>query len=151
MALWSLLASPLIMGNDARKIRAASRAILLNKQAIAISQDPLGTPGVRLWPPAPSRARAHHRAHNEQPREHELWARNLTNGDVAIGLYNKGTAVNASAGIFTVDLAALGFGASATVQVFDCWAGASAGEHRGKYTSPPVAHHDTLLLRLSRA
>ena len=97
MALWSLLASPLIMGNDARKIRAASRAILLNKPAIAISQDPLGTPGVRLWPPALSRAKARHNNQDEQPREHELWARNLTGGDVAVGLYNKGTAANTSA------------------------------------------------------
>ena len=45
MAIWSLTASPLIMGNDARSIKPSSREILLNKYAISIDQDPLGKAG----------------------------------------------------------------------------------------------------------
>jgi len=36
MALWSINASPLIMGNDLRNIKPEYKEILLNKEAIAI-------------------------------------------------------------------------------------------------------------------
>ena len=42
MAVWSIVAGPLIMGNDPRNISDASKAILTNKDAIAVNQDPLG-------------------------------------------------------------------------------------------------------------
>ena len=48
MAIWSLSAAPLIMGNDARTIGEPSKRILLNPHALAISQDKLGMAGVRL-------------------------------------------------------------------------------------------------------
>ena len=46
MALWSIMASPLMVSADLRNIRAESRAILLNPYVIAINQDPLGKEGV---------------------------------------------------------------------------------------------------------
>merc|ERR1712216_899899 len=46
-----------------------------NKDAIAVSQDPLGQMGIRL-------------SNNTAT---QVWARVLANGDVAVGLYNKGT------------------------------------------------------------
>ncbi len=36
MAIWAISASPLIMGNDMRNVSATSKAILLNKDAIAV-------------------------------------------------------------------------------------------------------------------
>ena len=42
LAIWSISAAPLIMGNDLRNVSAASRAVLLNPHAIAINQDGLG-------------------------------------------------------------------------------------------------------------
>ena len=42
MAMWAMMASPMIMSNDLRSLRASSRDILLNRNVIAISQDPLG-------------------------------------------------------------------------------------------------------------
>jgi alpha-galactosidase len=45
MALWSIFAAPLIMGNDARNITAGGREILLNEMAIAINQDSMGEQG----------------------------------------------------------------------------------------------------------
>lgn len=48
MAIWSISASPLIMGNDMRNISDESLAILKNQDAIAVSQDPLGQMGIRL-------------------------------------------------------------------------------------------------------
>ena len=48
MALWSIMASPLIMSVDLRTIRAESRALLQNRGALAINQDPLGVQGRRI-------------------------------------------------------------------------------------------------------
>jgi len=75
MAIWSIVAAPLIMGNDPRKIPAASLAILTNADAIAIDQDALGQMGLRL--------------DNSSAAPTQRWARTLANGDVAVGLYNK--------------------------------------------------------------
>lgn len=48
MALWSIMAAPLIMSNDLRNLDNAARSILQNKDVIAINQDPLGIQGRRL-------------------------------------------------------------------------------------------------------
>merc|ERR1719203_412762 len=47
LAIWAISASPLIMGNDLRKVSEESKAILPNKEAVAVSQDPLGKMGRR--------------------------------------------------------------------------------------------------------
>uniref|UniRef100_A0A6P7F2V3 Alpha-galactosidase n=1 Tax=Diabrotica virgifera virgifera TaxID=50390 RepID=A0A6P7F2V3_DIAVI len=45
MSVWSVMAAPLIMSVDLRTIEPKFRAILLNKDAIAVNQDPLGEMG----------------------------------------------------------------------------------------------------------
>ena len=42
MGAWAIFAAPLIMGNDVRNLTGTARSILLNKDVIAIDQDPLG-------------------------------------------------------------------------------------------------------------
>ncbi len=44
-AMWAMLAAPLIAGNDVRTMTAATRAILTNRDVIAIDQDSLGISG----------------------------------------------------------------------------------------------------------
>lgn len=48
MALWAMMAAPLLMSNDLRHISPASKALLQNKEVIAINQDPLGKQGYRI-------------------------------------------------------------------------------------------------------
>ena len=48
MALWSIMAAPLILSVDLRTIPDWSREIVLNKNIIAINQDPLGIMGQRI-------------------------------------------------------------------------------------------------------
>ena len=48
MALWAIIAAPLIMSNDLRNLDNSARTILQNKMAIAINQDPMGIQGRRL-------------------------------------------------------------------------------------------------------
>jgi len=49
MAIWAILAAPLLASVDLRTIRPASKALLQNKAAIAINQDPLGIQGRRIY------------------------------------------------------------------------------------------------------
>lgn len=72
MAVWSVMAAPLIMGNDLRAVPARSRELLLNRKAIAINQD-RSRPGFRV-----ARLGAA-----------ELWQRELQDGSVAVALVNK--------------------------------------------------------------
>ncbi|KAK7872542.1 hypothetical protein R5R35_013777 [Gryllus longicercus] len=48
MAVWAILAAPLIMSNDLRAVRPEFKEILLNREIIAINQDVLGIPGKRV-------------------------------------------------------------------------------------------------------
>jgi hypothetical protein len=47
MALWAILAAPLLMSADLNVIEPKIRDILLNKEVIAVNQDPLGKQGWR--------------------------------------------------------------------------------------------------------
>ncbi len=73
MSLWALVAAPLLAGNDLTQMDDTARSILLNKEVIAVDQDPLGRAGDRVWAAGPF----------------ELWARPLQDGAVAVGLFNR--------------------------------------------------------------
>lgn len=48
MALWSIMAAPLILSVDLKTISDWARDIILNKNLISINQDPLGAMGRRI-------------------------------------------------------------------------------------------------------
>ena len=48
MAIWSVTNSPLFVSSDVRHLTSEAAAILLNKRAIAINQDPLGVMGLQI-------------------------------------------------------------------------------------------------------
>lgn len=48
MAFWAIFAAPLFVSADIRNLRETSRALLLNRNVIAINQDPLGVQAVRI-------------------------------------------------------------------------------------------------------
>lgn len=48
MAMWAMMASPLIMSTDLRSITAEMKFLLQNKYLIAINQDPLGIQGTMI-------------------------------------------------------------------------------------------------------
>ena len=75
MAVWSVLAQPLFVSADFRNMSQASAATLLNAQALAIDQDPLGQMGARL------------EASRDAPLQR--WWRRLANGDIAAVLLNR--------------------------------------------------------------
>ncbi|EDO42026.1 predicted protein [Nematostella vectensis] len=78
MALWAILAAPLFMSNDLRKIPQFAKDVLLNTEVIAVNQDPLGKQGWRVW-----------KGQNGWEKYTEVWARHLVNGNVAVVLFNR--------------------------------------------------------------
>lgn len=46
-SMWSMIAAPLIAGNDLRTMSSATKEVLTNKEVIAVSQDELGIQGYR--------------------------------------------------------------------------------------------------------
>lgn len=49
MAIWAILAAPLFMSTDLRKIKPEFKKILLNKEVIAVNQDPYGIMGRQIY------------------------------------------------------------------------------------------------------
>ena len=74
MSLWSLLAAPLLAGNDLRTMSAEIKDILRNTEVIAIDQDPEGKPVKPL----------------SQNGKTVVLARPLQGQAVAVGLFNRG-------------------------------------------------------------
>jgi alpha-N-acetylgalactosaminidase len=116
MTIWSIMASPLIMSNDLRTIEDRYRDILLNPEVIAIDQDPLGEMGLRLSDKAAPGG--------------EIWARNLSDGSMAIALFNRGaTPPSPSSMKISFELTDLGYPASEwdSASVRDLWLREDAG------------------------
>ncbi len=72
---WSVLASPLLAGNDLPNMKPEIKAILTNKDAIAINQDALGKQGKKAY----------------SDGEVEVWTRELKGGAMAIAVVNVGS------------------------------------------------------------
>ena len=49
MTIWTVMAAPLLMSVDLRKIEPEFRDILQNPDALSINQDALGIPGLLAW------------------------------------------------------------------------------------------------------
>ena len=126
MSLWSLAAAPLLAGNDIRTMTDATKAILLNREVIAIDQDPLGK-----------------QASPVKNGELETWIKPLANGDVAVGVVNLGPTA-APATVHESDLKLPG----KVKKARDLWAHQDVKFTGGAYTAT-VPSHGILLLRVS--
>jgi len=72
-ALWCMLASPLIAGNDFRKMSKETLSILTNKELLSINQDTLGIQGFKY----------------REEEELSIWFKPLQNGNWAVSFFNK--------------------------------------------------------------
>ena len=73
-SLWAMLAAPLMAGNDLGNMKPEIAEILMNKEVIAVDQDPLGIQG--------------HKVRDDGAEE--VWAKPLAGGAVAVILLNRG-------------------------------------------------------------
>jgi alpha-galactosidase len=74
MSLWSLLAAPLMAGNDLRSMSDDTKSILMNADVIAIDQDKAVKPVQTL----------------SEEGKLEILQRTLQDGSVAVGIFNRG-------------------------------------------------------------
>jgi alpha-galactosidase len=126
MSLWALTAAPLLAGNDIRSMSDTTRSILLNKEVIAIDQDPLGK-----------------QASPVKNGKFETWVKPLKDGSVAVGVVNLDSAA-VSTTVKASDLPLKGAVRSAR----DLWTHADVKFANGEYTAT-VPAHGVLLLRAS--
>ena len=124
MSLWVILAAPLLAGNDLSKMTDTDKSILMNKEAVAIDQDPLGKQGDRLY----------------QSGDFDVWTKPLSNGRVAVGLFNRSWDNRE----VSVDLAEIGFKSGANLR--DVWKQQDLGRHTGVFTDVIPKHGVTLLI-----
>ena len=127
MSLWALASAPLLAGNDVRTMTDTTRSILLNKEVIAIDQDPLGK-----------------QASPVKSGDFEIWTKPLADGGVAVGVVNMG-ATAGQANIKAGDLRLKG----AVKRVRDLWAHKDVKFTRGGAYEATVPSHGVLLLRVS--
>ena len=127
MTFWSILAAPLIAGNDLRHMTPETLGILTNPEVIAIDQDPLGKQGRRI----------------RKQGEVEIWLRPLTGGAVAIAILNLGTG-DASITTRWEDV-----GIPDVQSVRDLWARHDLPRDSAGY-SAIVKAHGAVLIRLQR-
>ena len=126
MSLWALVASPLLAGNDIRTMSDATKAILLNKEVIAIDQDPLGK-----------------QASPVKNGDLETWVKPLAGGALAVGVVNLGSAP-AQATVNSSDLQLRG----PVKKARDLWAHKDVKFTGGAYNAT-VPSHGVLLLRVN--
>jgi alpha-galactosidase len=127
MTLWSILAAPLLAGNDLSKMTPETLAILTNREVIAIDQDKLGKQGYRVSAEGPV----------------EIWEKPLEGGAKAVAVFNRGE----SPRNITLDLKTVGFKQGAKLR--DLWAGQDVTSNDGTYTAT-VPHHSVVLLKISK-
>jgi alpha-galactosidase len=126
MSLWSMLAAPLIAGNDVRNMSASIRDILTNREVIAIDQDKAGRQGKRVW----------------QSGQQEVWTRPLANGDTAVAVFNRA----ATAARVAFRWADVGI-TNAPSHIRDLWSHAEE-KATGPAFAEDVAGHGVIMLRV---
>lgn len=127
MALWAILAAPLLAGNDLAAMTPETVALLTNREVIAVDQDKAGKQGDRVSAEGPI----------------EIWARQLADGSKAVGIFNRQDKPLPA----TVDFAKLGF--AGNVSARDLWLGKDLGKLGAKY-SAVIPGHGVLFLKVSQ-
>jgi alpha-galactosidase len=124
LALWVLLAAPLLLGCDVTELDDETVELLLNREVIAINQDPLGRQAQRIYNRGPF----------------EIWRKDLAGGSTAIGVFARG-----DGGPMGIDWGSLGV--EQPHRVRDVWARRDLPAEPGLDVSLP--RHGSALLRLS--
>ncbi len=126
-SLWAALAAPLMAGNDLATMTPDTRAILTNKEVIAIDQDPLGIQAKRV----------------SKKGDFEVWARPIKGGGRAVVLLNRSLSTHP----VTVDWEMLDLPASLKLKVRDLWQAKDLPAATASF-SADVPSHGVVMIRL---
>lgn len=126
MSLWSMLPAPLLAGNDLRTMDAATREILLNRDVIAVDQDPAGHPARRL----------------ERQGDVEVLVRDMDDGSIVVGFFNRGEQASVR-----LPWEKLGARFAKGIRARDLWLHAAVNTQRPFETT--LTRHGATLIRVS--
>ncbi|GHH69231.1 hypothetical protein GCM10018793_01370 [Streptomyces sulfonofaciens] len=125
LSLWAISGAPLLAGNNLATMSAETRAILTNREVIAIDQDPLGRQGTKVA---------------EDRSGLQVYSKVLDGtGKRAVVLLNR----TGSTADITARWSSLGLNGPATVR--NVWTEANVGRFAGGYTTSVPAHTAVLL------
>ena len=124
-SLWSLLSAPLLLSCDLRQMDAFTFNLLANDEVIEVNQDPQGEAARRL------------------PGKHEIYAKTMADGSLAVGLFNRGE----KEATVTVNWSALKV--SGKHRVRDLWRQKDLGDFENEF-SAPVPPHGVVLIRIAK-
>jgi alpha-galactosidase len=126
-SLWCILAAPLMAGNDVRNMSPEIAGILMNKELIAVDQDPLGLQGRRV----------------KRSGDQDVWVKQLADGSRAVALLNRGTA-EAQMSVAWSDI---GYPNELSASVRDLWAKKDLGKLQGGFAAT-VPSHGIVVIRV---
>jgi alpha-galactosidase len=125
VSLWSIVAAPLIFSGDITRMDDFTLSLLTNDEIIDVDQDPLGKPGYRAL----------------KDGDLEVWKRELEDGSIAVGLFNRGEKATEVSAKWS-DL-----GATGKQRVRDLWRQQELGTFDGKFSSE-VGRHGVVMVRM---
>jgi len=125
ISLWCLLASPLLIGCDLTKMDDFTLSLLTNDEVLEVNQDLLGKQARRV----------------SQNGELEVWAKEMEDGSLAAGLFNRGESENN----ITVRWPELGISGKQIVR--DLWRQKDLGEFDEQFNAT-IARHGVVLIRI---
>jgi alpha-galactosidase len=124
-SMWALFSAPLLAGNDISNMTADTKEILLNKEVIAIDQDPLGLQGHRV----------------KKTGDQEIWSKQLQDGSRAVVLLNRGPAATKIA----VSWTDIGYPDNLSASVRNLWTAIDLGKQTGSYSADVPSHGVVML------
>lgn len=126
LAMWAMMAAPLLAGNDVTAMPADVRTVLTDPDVLAVDQDPLGHAARRVRATGPT----------------EVWARPLADGSVAVALLNRSSTAMA----MTTSAAEAAAPPATRYDVVDLWSKATTSTTGP--LSATVPPHGVVLLRV---
>ena len=127
-SMWAMLAAPLLAGNDLPNMKPEIKAILTNRDVVAIDQDRLGEQASRAY----------------SDGEVEVWTRHLSGGALAVAVLAAGDSRFATHP-FHLDLTRLGLHGEQTGK--DLWTGKEVDLTQNMPIE--IGSHDVLLVRIA--
>jgi alpha-galactosidase len=127
-SLWSILAAPLLAGNDLRDMKPEIHDILTNKEVIAVNQDALGRQGRRV----------------RKDGDLEVWAKQMQDGSRSVVLLNR----DVSEKEIAVSWEDIGYPSHLSASVRDLWHAKDLGQHQEKF-SASVAPHSVVMVKIA--
>ena len=128
-SLWSILASPLMAGNDIRTMSADVRKILTAPEVIAVNQDSRGFQGYKVY----------------ENKGQEIYNKPLSDGTTAVLILNKGDETTDIT--VTWDM----IGLKGKQKVRDLWEQKDLGKFKDFFTAKALSKHEHLLLKVGNS